>query len=221
MIRVLFILMLSAGLAFAQEAAPAAPADAEDGPVLEGAPEPDTAQPAAPAPAPGTPAAPATPSAPATPVEAAPKPAPKPAAPPKPSTPPAKGGIQEGKVWEGQRIVVDRYAGWGWVWPEGKSPSNGRWVLFRETPGRSVAPHRYIANREGDANWRYKLYGDIAPYKGYEPAQDVMVDVFVLNGFETIGPADPLKVKIPQSSRSSATRSSMSSRDTGRKIKRD
>jgi len=117
---------------------------------------------------------------------------------PAPRPVPLVRGDLTGPSWIGHRFVFDRYLGWGWIVPEGeKNWKKGRWVLFEETPGVILAPHRYPASADADNDVEYRLWGDIMPYQGYETNYDIFVDVFMIKGFQVLGQGKPLKLKPP------------------------
>lgn len=136
----------------------------------------------------------------------------------RPPLPPEVGkvaGTVNGPTWIGHRFVFDRYIGWGWIRPEGeKNWKKGRWVIFEEAPGLIAAPHRSLPYPEADNNVEYRLWGEIAPYRGYETNYDLFVDVFVIKGYQVLGQAAPLKLKPPVkvASRGKKTQSSPMSR---------
>jgi hypothetical protein len=122
--------------------------------------------------------------------------------PPNPPPPPPSvnsHGITTGEVWIGHRTVIDRYAGWGWIWREDQTHRRAKWVVLEEVPGKFMAPGRFLSNPDMDNNVQYKLYGEWANYKAYEPNYDVMVSVFKIKGWERIGPAElPAKLVPPR-----------------------
>ncbi len=104
-------------------------------------------------------------------------------------------GYREGNtkgefVWIGHRLP-DALGGqgWGWVKKAGESWGSAKWVALQETPGLAVAPHRKLFKSDADSNWEYKLWGKFASYKAYDPRMDEQIPVFVLQGYEVIGPA--------------------------------
>jgi hypothetical protein len=173
-------------------------------------PEPSSPEPAAPEPA-LNPEAPAPPVAepvplpvPTTPAPAAPAPVPvaKPVPVPAPKAVPVPRdsmGLTQGDFWIGQRSIVDRYVGWGWVRRPDQGWRSAKWVMLMEKPGQAVAPHRFMESATADENVQYKLYGTLANFKGYEPNYDAFVDVFILEGYEKIGPGAPIKRQPPRS----------------------
>jgi hypothetical protein len=202
------VLLLTLCLASAQmepsgEAEPVSPAEMAEPAVpssgiQEGEPEAETPVPtqATPAVVPEVPEPTAPPAAPEPPL-AAPvtPPAPKPVVVPRDSM-----GRTEGGFWIGQRTVTDRYVGWGWVKEEKQNWRSAKWVMLLETPGQIVAPHRFLSSTSADEGIQYKLFGRFADFKGYEPNYDVFVDVFILEGFEKIGPGLPIKRQPPRGS---------------------
>lgn len=102
---------------------------------------------------------------------------------------PTSHGDRSGDIWVGHRAVVDRHAGWGWIKKENESWSRAKWVMIEEDPGKRMVPGRFHSRPTQDDNVQYKLYGEMADYKGYEPNYDVFVEVFRIRGWETIGPA--------------------------------
>lgn len=124
----------------------------------------------------------------------------------KPRAIPNRHGQTGGEAWIGHRAVINRYAGWGWIKKEGDPWSRARWIMIEEEPERRMAPGRFHARPTQDDNTQYRLYGSLAEYKGYEPNFDVFVDVFRIEGWETIGPAERPALKPPRSSSSSQSR---------------
>jgi hypothetical protein len=125
-------------------------------------------------------------------------------------------GDRSGEVFIAHRSVIDRYAGWGWMREEKETWRKGRWVMLEEKPGLIKAPGRFLAHPDHDDGTQYKFYGQWAPYKGYEPNFDVMVDVFQIKGFELIGPGQDLpKMSPPRSNRGRSNRESTYQRGAG------
>jgi len=106
--------------------------------------------------------------------------------------------------------------GWGWIksGTDGKSWNSGQWIALQETLGVAVAPHRKLVKNDADADWEYKFWGHIAPYKAYDPHLDEKVTVFVLEGYEVIGPGSPLSLKIGPQGRIQHRPSGASSRSS-------
>jgi hypothetical protein len=102
---------------------------------------------------------------------------------------PAKHGETEGESWIAQRTMVEDYCGWGWVKKDKESWRQARWVALEGTPGICPLPHTFLPRPEDDKNYQYRFFGTFAPYRAYEPQADVWVDVFILKGFMSLGPA--------------------------------
>jgi hypothetical protein len=110
-------------------------------------------------------------------------------------------GYKEGHTageapWIGHRLPDAMGGqGWGWVKKNGDNWDSSKWVTLQETLGLAVAPHRKLFKSDGDSNWEYKLWGKFAPYKAYDPRMDEQIPVFVLQGYEVIGPQPALDLK--------------------------
>ena len=102
---------------------------------------------------------------------------------------PARHGDTSGSYLIGQRTLVEDYAGWGWVRKEGEGWNKGRWVAIEYDPKVCPVPHAFLPRPQDDKDYLYKLYGEFAPYRAYEPQADVWVDVFLIRGFVSLGPA--------------------------------
>jgi hypothetical protein len=120
---------------------------------------------------------------------------------------PSSAGDTTGNIYIGHRAVVEKYNGWGWIKKESDSWNKSKWATIREVPGAIIVPGRYLKHPDNDANIQYRLYGEFSNDKAYEPNKDVFVDVFILKGFEVIGPASqPSGVSLPKGA-SAPTRS--------------
>jgi len=102
---------------------------------------------------------------------------------------PARHGDTSGSYLIGQRTMVEDYCGWGWVRKEGEGWNKGRWIAIEYDPKVCPAPHTFLPRPGDDKDYLYKLYGEFAPYRAYEPQADVWVDVFLIRGFVSLGPA--------------------------------
>jgi hypothetical protein len=135
-------------------------------------------------------------------------------------------GYKEGHTtgeaaWIGHRLPDAMGGqGWGWVKKSGDSWNSAKWIALQETPGLVVAPHRKLVKADADANWEFKFWGKFASYKAYDPRMDEQIPVFVLQGYEVIGPADPLSIKVGPPDRIQHKPSGASSRE-GRPILSD
>ena len=100
---------------------------------------------------------------------------------------PARHGDTSGSFLIGQRTLVEDYCGWGWVRKEGEGWNKGRWIAIEYDPKVCPVPHAFLPRPGDDKDYMYKLYGEFAPYRAYEPQADVWVDVFLLKGFVSLG----------------------------------
>ncbi len=110
-------------------------------------------------------------------------------------------GYKEGNTtgatyWVAHRMIdTDGGEGWGWVRKLDDSWNSGKWIALQETLGLAVAPHRKLAKADADLDWEYKFWGHFVKYKAYDPHLDEQLPVFVLEGYEVIGAAQPLTIK--------------------------
>jgi len=129
-------------------------------------------------------------------------------------------GYKEGRTegaapWIGHRLIDEQGGqGWGWVKKSGDNWGSAKWIALQESPGVAVAPHRKLAKAAEDLNWEYKFWGKFATYKAYDPRMDEQLPVFILQGYEVIGAAAPLDVKIGPPNRIQHRPSGASSRDS-------
>ena len=208
--------LLSTGSLLAQDPASAPAAPSADGstqppvapPPAEAAPVPDAVAPAAvPAPAP----APDAPPVDETVARAVA--VPKPTKFPLPTRDPA---IPDADYIGHRFAEPNDSGGWGWVkLPTDSWSKGGRWIALEETPGVASAPWRDLGptpTRTADQNYEYKMHGYFAPYQVYDPHTNEMLDVFVLESYETIGPAQPLKIRSGPEDRMNANRSSLNTK---------
>jgi len=125
-----------------------------------------------------------------------------------------EGHTQGEAPFVGHRLVDDDGGqGWGWVRKSGDDWADATWIALQETPGLAVAPHRKLVKADADENWEYKFWGKFASYKAYDPRLDEQLPVFVLSGYEVIGVAAPLKLKVGPPGRIEHRPSGASSRD--------
>jgi hypothetical protein len=104
-----------------------------------------------------------------------------------------EGNTRDPVFWIAHRLIDEVGGqGWGWVKKDGDSWNSATWIALQETPGLAVAPHRKLLKGDADENWEYKFWGKFAGYKAYDPRLDEQLPVFVLQGYEVIGPASPL-----------------------------
>ncbi len=92
----------------------------------------------------------------------------------------------------GHRFVEEKGQGWGWVKRPRDDWRRARWVAFKENPQGAMAPGRArLPKSTDDHNTRYRLWGSFLDRKVYDPKTDELLDVFVIDGWELIGPAAP------------------------------
>lgn len=103
-------------------------------------------------------------------------------------------GYKEGKTGGEAPFIGHRLPdamggqGWGWIKPPGDRWGSAKWCTIQEAPGLAVAPHRKLFKSDADSNWEYRLWGKFASYKAYDPRMDEQIPVFLLQGYEVIGP---------------------------------
>ena len=103
-------------------------------------------------------------------------------------------GRTQGVFWVAHRSLDDMGGmGWGWIRKNDDGWSDAKWVALQEQPGLVVAPFRKLVKRDADADWEYKFWGSYASYKAYDPHLDERIPVFILQGYEVIGLAKPLR----------------------------
>jgi len=124
-------------------------------------------------------------------------------------------GHTEGDApWIAHRLIDEQGGqGWGWVKKSGEGWGSATWIALQETPGLAVAPHRKLAKADADLNWEYKFWGKFASYKAYDPRMDEQLPVFILQGYEVIGLAEPLDNKVGPPDRIQHRPSGASSRE--------
>ncbi len=125
-----------------------------------------------------------------------------------------EGNTQGSTYWVAHRLIDPVGGqGWGWVRKPDQRWSNARWIALQESPGLAVAPHRKLLKAEMDLNWEYKFWGKFADYKAYDPRLDEQLPVFILQGYEVVGAAAPLNIKVGPPGRIDHLPSGASSRD--------
>lgn len=97
--------------------------------------------------------------------------------------------------WLGQRVYYTNLQVWGWVKRPEESWEDARLVLLKED--KCLVPHRSLGDRMADQNVRYKLYGRYWERKGYEPVMNKLLDVFILDRYESLGQQEPLDLSLP------------------------
>ena len=129
-------------------------------------------------------------------------------------------GYKEGQTrgeapWIGHRLIDPMGGqGWGWVKKSGDDWGSAKWIALQETPGLVVAPHRKLVKADADLDWEFKFWGKFTSYKAYDPRLDEQLPVFILQGYEVIGPEAPLDIKVGPPDRIEHRPSGASSRDS-------
>lgn len=96
--------------------------------------------------------------------------------------------IPEGKdYWYGARFYEKKSGGWGWIRKPNESWRQAKWVAIKEQPRVSHVPHRALKNAEQDHLFQYKLLGKFADYTIYDPHRDEVMEVFIIEGYESLG----------------------------------
>ncbi|ACD84486.1 hypothetical protein [Candidatus Methylacidiphilum infernorum] len=109
-----------------------------------------------------------------------------------PLNPPPGISVEE---YIGHRAVDKNGSGWGWVKKPNEDWKDAHWVALKETPGGVVAPWRKLKKKTADDNFEYRMKGYITDYKVYDPHTNELLEVFVPEMIEPIGPAKPLAMK--------------------------
>jgi hypothetical protein len=123
-------------------------------------------------------------------------------------------GHTNGPFWIAHRLVdPDGGQGWGWVHKNGDDWGDARWIALQETLGVAVAPHRKLVKFDADENWEYRFWGRFATYKAYDPRLDEQLPVFILEGYQVLGQAAPLDIKVGPPDRIQHRPSGASSRE--------
>ncbi len=95
----------------------------------------------------------------------------------------------------GHRYFKAKSGAWGWVKRPEETWEQARWVAIKETPRQYTVPDRGMENPEADHDFEYRLLGRFAGYGVYDPHWDEVVDVFVIEGYESLGETAPLEMK--------------------------
>jgi hypothetical protein len=123
-------------------------------------------------------------------------------------------GNTQGTYWIAHRLIdPDGGQGWGWVRQANEGWGDAKWIALQETLGLAVAPHRHLQRADEDLDWEFKFWGKFASYKAYDPRLDEQLPVFILQGYEVIGQAAPLSIKVGPPGRIQHLPSGASSRD--------
>jgi len=123
-------------------------------------------------------------------------------------------GNTQGDYWIAHRLIdPDGGQGWGWVRRRDEGWGDAKWIALQETLGLAVAPHRHLQKADMDLDWEFKFWGKFATYKAYDPRLDEQLPVFILEGYQVIGQAAPLSIKVGPPGRIQHLPSGASSRD--------
>ena len=95
----------------------------------------------------------------------------------------------------GHRYFKAKSGAWGWVKRPEETWAQARWVAIKETPRQYTVPDRGMENPEADHDFEYRLLGRFAGYGVYDPHWDEVVDVFIIEGYESLGEVAPLEIK--------------------------
>jgi hypothetical protein len=111
-------------------------------------------------------------------------------------------GYKEGDTSGPDYYIAHRFIdslegqGWGWVRKSDDDWGDAKWIALQETLGQAVAPKRKLLPTASDVDWEFKFWGEFASYKAYDPRTDELLPVFILHGYEVIGPQPPLRIKV-------------------------
>ncbi len=87
----------------------------------------------------------------------------------------------------GARYYEKKSGGWGWIKKTEESWKKARWAAIKESPKQFHVPHRNLKKAEEDHEFQYKLLGSFADYQVYDPVRDELLDVFIIEGYESLG----------------------------------
>ncbi len=105
-----------------------------------------------------------------------------------------EGNYNSAQFWIAHRANdTDGGQGWGWIRRPDQSWGQAVWIALQETPGLAVAPHRHLVLPTADTDWEFRFWGHMATYKAYDPHLDELLPVFVLQGYQVLGLAKPLR----------------------------
>ena len=126
-----------------------------------------------------------------------------------------KQGNTSGDVyWVGHRTLdVAGGMGWGFLRKSDADWGSAVWIALQETPGKAIRPDRKLIKGDADADYEYKFWGHFTGYKAYDPHLDEQLPVFLLEGYEVIGAANPLNAVPGPPGRPTSRSSGASSRD--------
>ena len=95
----------------------------------------------------------------------------------------------------GHRYYEEKGSAWGWVKRPQEPWSKALWTVLKEKPGVHETTWRHLGGASADHNHEYKLTGFFENKVAYDPQKDERVAIFVVQGFESLGAAQPLNRK--------------------------
>lgn len=126
-----------------------------------------------------------------------------------------QGNTNGATYWIAHRYIDDMDGqGWGWIRKSSDDWDDAKWIALQESPGLAIAPHRKLLSPSADTDWEFKFWGTMASYKAYDPRTDEQLPVFILQGYQVLGPANPLRNKVGAPGRPEHRASGASSRNT-------
>ena len=116
--------------------------------------------------------------------------------------------IPEGtSYFVGSRYYEKKAGGWGWIKKPEENWKQAKWVAIQETPKKYFVPHRGLKSSDADHEFQYKLLGSFADYQIYDPVRDELLDVFIIQGYESLGLQKSIERKPGPPSRFSSKKS--------------
>lgn len=94
----------------------------------------------------------------------------------------------------GHRFYKAKSGGWGWVKRPEETWEQARWVAIKETPRQYTVPNRGMESPAADHDFEYRLLGRFAGYGVYDPYWNEVVEVFIVQGYESLGEGVPLEL---------------------------
>lgn len=99
-------------------------------------------------------------------------------------------------MYIGHRYYEERSGAWGWLKPEGESWKSAKWVTLKEDPLHGIfMPSRKMTKHSADQDFEYKMTGYYSEKLAYDPHMDERIPIFVIESYQSLGPAKPLDRK--------------------------
>jgi hypothetical protein len=95
----------------------------------------------------------------------------------------------------GHRFYEEKGSAWGWIKRPQEPWSKALWAVLKEKPGVHETTWRRLGSASADHNHQYKLTGFFENKVAYDPQKDERMAVFVVQGYESLGAAEPPKRK--------------------------